>query len=157
MRDVFVLQTVADLTIVLVDDEVVNRNVAVRMLKRLGCACSTLTDGSEVEPAMAAAGTIPPATSFSANQSITDIDVCDGADWRCDALLLDIHMRTMNGDELCRRLRASGCSLPIIALTGDCTPDDCERFEAMGFNAVLGKPFNLQQLKEALETFCLGR
>ena len=35
-----------------------------------------------------------------------------------DVVLLDIQMKRMNGDEVCRRLRALGLSLPIIATTG---------------------------------------
>ena len=35
-----------------------------------------------------------------------------------DVLLLDIQMRRMNGDEVCRRLRTLGLSLAIVATTG---------------------------------------
>ena len=35
-----------------------------------------------------------------------------------DAIVLDISMKRMNGDEVCRRLRAHGIVLPIIAATG---------------------------------------
>jgi CheY-like chemotaxis protein len=82
-----------------VDDEDVNRNVGRRMLERLGCVPSLLVDGAEVEPALAAG-------------------------MQVDVLLLDIQMKEMNGDEVCKRLRQQGITSPIIAVTGvvSCPP-----------------------------------
>ena len=37
---------------------------------------------------------------------------------RFDALLLDIQMRDINGDEVCRSLTQAGFDVPIIAMTG---------------------------------------
>ena len=44
------------LHVLFVDDEVVNRNVAKRMLQRVGCTAVELSDGDEVEAALVAAG-----------------------------------------------------------------------------------------------------
>ncbi len=75
------------------DDEAVNRAVGQRMLERLGCVPTVVTDGVEVVPALA-----------------------DGAE--VHAILLDIQMKTLDGDVVCRELRARGETRPIIALTG---------------------------------------
>ena len=76
-----------------VDDEAVNRNIGRRMLRQLGCRVALFDDGVQVEPAVATS--------------------------HFDVVLLDIQMRRLNGDVVCRSLRAHGYdTLPIIAVTG---------------------------------------
>jgi ActR/RegA family two-component response regulator len=82
------------LHLLFVDDDVVNRNLGKRMLVRLGCTVVMLDDGIHVETALLSAE-IP-----------------------YDALLLDIQMPRLNGDTVCRMLRARGETIPIIAMTG---------------------------------------
>jgi CheY-like chemotaxis protein len=71
-----------------------------------------------------------------------------------DLVLLDISMPDLDGEEVCRQLRANPAfaTLPIIAYTAHAMPVDSERFLANGFNAVLIKPMALPRLKEVLET-----
>ncbi len=86
---------IADLVVLYVDDEAVNRNVGRRMLQHMGCRSVILEDGVEVEPALMAPGA------------------------HFDVLLLDIQMRQINGDVVCQHLRSRGYDdMPIIALTG---------------------------------------
>ena len=65
-----------------------------------------------------------------------------------DAILMDINMARVNGDVACAALRAAGCALPVIAVSG--TADDPEYVRRCGFTGVLSKPFSLEQLREAL-------
>ena len=70
-----------------------------RLLLKLGITAVTLLeDGCEVEAAMAEAAALARPHHV---------------------LLLDIQMRQVNGDAVCRSLRAAGATrVPIIALTG---------------------------------------
>ncbi len=65
-----------------------------------------------------------------------------------DAILMDVNMARVNGDVACAALRAAGCALPVIAVSG--TADDPEYVRRCGFTGVLSKPFSLEQLREAL-------
>ena len=45
-------------------------------------------------------------------------------------------MPVMNGDEATQRLRAAGCELPIIGITGDAHSDDFQLFAQSGVTQV---------------------
>src|SRR5215471_17382500 len=89
--------------------------------------------------------------------------VASGADalaaWartRYAAVLLDIHMPRMDGHELTRRLRATeaerdGIRTPIIAVTADAMKGEKERCLAIGMDAYLLKPVNIERLRVTLE------
>lgn len=68
------------------------------------------------------------------------------------AVLLDIVMRRVHGDQACRDLRAAGFTLPVIAATGNAGPRDVERLLGLGFDAVLEKPFSIAQLAAVLHS-----
>lgn len=62
--------------------------------------------------------------------------------------LLDLRMPTMNGIELCQRLREQDADAAIYVLSayvGSYTP---QQFESAGFDGGLVKPFALAQLEE---------
>jgi CheY-like chemotaxis protein len=44
--------------------------------------------------------------------------------------------------QVCSALRASGVTIPIVAMTGNVDPRSIELFKRSGFNALLAKPFN---------------
>ena len=75
--------------------------------------------------------------------------VSDGLDglWRAregsyDALVLDIMLPSLNGYEICRRLRAEGIWTPILMLTAkDGEYDEAEAFD-LGADDYLRKPFS---------------
>jgi len=48
-------------------------------------------------------------------------------------------------------LRKQLPDLPIIAITGNVLPHEQQLYAEMGFNAVLGKPFNMAELMDILE------
>ncbi|MFZ5442030.1 MAG: response regulator, partial [Myxococcota bacterium] len=70
---------------------------------------------------------------------------------RWDAVLMDCHMPEMDGYEATRRLRASGSTVPVIALTAAAMTDELEACRAAGMNECLTKPVNFGALKRALE------
>jgi signal transduction histidine kinase/DNA-binding response OmpR family regulator len=116
--------------ILLVEDNPVNREVAVGMLESLGCVAHAAADGSIALEAIN-------------NDSY-------------DAVLMDCQMPVMDGltatAELRRREQnAGGARLPIIALTANTMEGDRERCLAAGMDDFLSKPFSQQQLAAMLK------
>jgi CheY-like chemotaxis protein/HPt (histidine-containing phosphotransfer) domain-containing protein len=116
-------------SILLVEDNPVNREVAVGMLESLGCATDTAENGWMALKAMHAA--------------------------TYDAVLMDCQMPVMDGlaatSEIRRREQASGAArVPIIALTANAMEGDRERCLAAGMDDFLSKPFTQQQLATLL-------
>ncbi len=68
-----------------------------------------------------------------------------------DLVLMDIRMPVMNGMEAVRRLRQRGNSVPVIAVTASVDPVQQEKFEALGFDGYIGKPFRVDDLFKKIE------
>jgi CheY-like chemotaxis protein len=71
----------------------------------------------------------------------------EAARTRCpDLILLDIQIPRMDGEELARRLRADPATrrIPLVALTACAMTGDRERILAMGFDAYIPKPIDVQ-------------
>ena len=81
-----------------------------------------------------------------------------------DVVLMDIQMPVMDGVEATRRIRALASSardIPIIAMTTNLAPDQARIYEAVGMNAVIGKPLDRRELlgkvSACLDTGSYGR
>ena len=116
--------------ILLVEDNPVNREVAVGMLESLGCLAHAAENG------------------WLALEAINNDTY--------DAVLMDCQMPVMDGlmatTELRRREQnAGGARLPIIALTANAMEGDRERCLAAGMDDFLSKPFSQQQLAALLK------
>jgi two-component system sensor histidine kinase/response regulator len=116
--------------ILLVEDNPVNREVAVGMLESLGCLAHTAENG------------------WLALEAINNDAY--------DAVLMDCQMPVMDGltatAELRRREQnAGGARLPIIALTANAMEGERERCLAAGMDDFLSKPFSQQQLAALLK------
>jgi nitrogen-specific signal transduction histidine kinase/CheY-like chemotaxis protein len=70
---------------------------------------------------------------------------------RFDAILTDLSMPQMSGEELTRQLRAVRPEVPIIASSGLATELDDAARARLGFDAVLVKPWRLEEAIAALE------
>ena len=79
--------------IYVVDDEIVNLRVASRYLKAAGAAYQLFEDGADL-----------PQLPFPPN---------------VQAVFLDIVMKRSDGVSVCSALRAGGCTVPILAMTGN--------------------------------------
>ncbi len=115
--------------ILLVEDNPVNREVAIGMLESLGCAAEAAENGWLAIEAM----------------NVTAYD----------AVLMDCQMPVMDGltatGEIRRREQSSGTArVPIIALTANAMDGDRERCLAAGMDDFLSKPFTQQQLATLL-------
>ena len=70
---------------------------------------------------------------------------------RPDVILLDLRLRGIQGFEFAERLRAIVVPpIPIVALTGDVSPDTLVRANAAGFAAFLRKPADIDRLETVL-------
>jgi len=114
--------------ILFVDDEQVNRRLGSRMMQRLGCTYTLLTDGDEVAASLQAAAAEKP----------------------YDMIIIDIVMQRTDGAVVCSQLRNAGVNMPIIAMTGNTGARDVKRFLAAGFDMMLAKPFDILGLGRAI-------
>jgi CheY-like chemotaxis protein/HPt (histidine-containing phosphotransfer) domain-containing protein len=110
--------------LLLVEDNRTNQILAKAILEQLGCQADVAADGAE---AIDAVGRRP-----------------------YDLLLMDISMPVMDGIEATRRLRALGCTLPIVALTATAEKDGRARLLAEGFDEYLIKPVARRALRQAI-------
>ncbi|MBN2896801.1 MAG: response regulator [Campylobacterales bacterium] len=70
-----------------------------------------------------------------------------------DLILMDLQMPVMDGFEASRRIRASGNTTPIVALSAAVMQEDIIRSEEAGMNAHLSKPIEPEQLAKTLLQF----
>ena len=68
------------------------------------------------------------------------------ADGQPDAVVLDVLMPTIDGLEVCRRLRATGSSLPVLMLTARAEIENRVAGLDAGADDYLPKPFALEEL-----------
>lgn len=73
--------------------------------------------------------------------------------WQPQVVLMDIVMPRMNGIQATREIRTlpEGTNALIIAVTASATPDQIDEMRELGTYEVIGKPFDLQRLLEAME------
>ena len=72
---------------------------------------------------------------------------------RVDAIILDLHMPTGNGDELVRQLKElrRTSAIPVIILTGSAEAEDGARLLELGADAFMQKPPDFERLLARLQ------
>lgn len=112
----------AGVELLLVEDNYLNQELAVELLRQAGARVTVAQHGQE-------------ALTLLAQQSF-------------DCVLMDGQMPVMDGYEATRLIRAQPqfADLPIIAMTANAMDSDRERALAAGMNAQINKPFQVQQL-----------
>ncbi len=112
--------------ILLVEDEPVNREIALMMLQELGLAVDTATDGIEA--------------------------VERAARHPYDLILMDMQMPHMDGLEATRRIRGlpGRAELPIVAITANAFAEDRTRCFAAGMNDFICKPITPEGLYQVI-------
>jgi CheY-like chemotaxis protein len=123
-------QDVKSWTILIVDDEPDNREIAQRILSFYGATVVTAINGQDGLDQLASMQSIP------------------------TLILLDISMPLMNGFDMLKAIRAQTIydKVPVIALTAHVLPADIERIREAGFNGFIGKPFAIGTLLQNLRT-----
>ena len=113
--------------ILVVDDVLSNRKMLMRVLTSRGYVCVQAEDGQQAIDVYSA--------SLASGLSF-------------DAITMDFEMPVMNGPTATGHLRAMGCTVPIIGVTGNMLPDDINHFKSQGATEVMGKPLNLSRFQE---------
>ncbi|MBD0320715.1 MAG: response regulator, partial [Gemmatimonadetes bacterium] len=74
---------------------------------------------------------------------------------RPDLILLDLHLPDMHGSEVLRRLRADErtAGVPVVVISADATRTAVEELLALGADAYLTKPLDLDEFLRTLEQF----
>jgi two-component system, LuxR family, response regulator FixJ len=67
-----------------------------------------------------------------------------------EIMILDIRMPDMTGIQLQARLRSEGCKIPIVFISGDCSPDELLTIQNAGCVEFLWKPFGTEPLLQAV-------
>jgi hemerythrin-like metal-binding protein len=114
-------------TLLVVEDEEALRAVAVAALRALGYECLEARDGIEA------------------------LEVFEASWDRIRAILLDLTMPRMGGEETYRSLRRAGAMAPIILCSGFGPEEALRRFRGMALAGFLRKPYPLKDLCQAVE------
>lgn len=75
-----------------------------------------------------------------------------------DGICMDIGLPTISGTEACLAIRdhevKNGLSpIPIVAVTGNCSPGEIKEYKAAGMQEVIEKPLTMEKAEYFL-TFC---
>ncbi|SDM22815.1 PAS domain-containing protein [Maricaulis salignorans] len=119
--------------ILVVDDVMTNRLVASALVENAGHQVRLAGNGREA------------------------IDALDSD--RFDAILMDIQMPVMSGDEAIQCIRASGkpySTIPIYAVTADATKGAREHYLEIGATGYLSKPLDIKEISAALDEVLRG-
>ena len=126
--------TLAGMSILLVEDNELNREIAEFVLDQAGAHVTTAFDGREAVDAFAAA-----------------------APGAFDLVLMDIMMPNMNGYEATRAIRAMNRTdakcVPIVAMSANAFADDVAYSRESGMNDHLAKPIDADKLVRALARY----
>lgn len=125
------------LRVLVADDVPANLAVARALLESAGHGVDCVSDGAEAVEAVTAAA----------------------PDRRYDAILMDVMMPGMDGQEATRRIRAlpgAAGRVPILAVTASAFAEDIAACRAAGMDAHIAKPIEREKLIAALERVTAG-
>ena len=126
------LKQLAELTVLVVEDNLVNQKVAAALLRRAGYRYELASNGRE------------------------GYEMAIARDF--DAILMDCQMPELDGFEATRRLRQweaqRGRHTPIIAMTANAMKQDPERCRESGMDDYLSKPVKPELLADTLRRWC---
>lgn len=129
------LKSCKGMKLLLVEDNALNREIAMELLTEYGLCVDVAEDGQQAVERILQL----PAGTY-------------------DAILMDVQMPNMNGYEATRAIRAMKDSkraqIPIIALTANAFQEDQEKALECGMNRHISKPFNLNEVLKVLRSFC---
>lgn len=125
--------SLSGMRILAAEDNELNAEILVELLKMEGAACDVTENGQEVLEKFEAA-----------------------APGQYDLILMDVQMPVMNGYEATRAIRKSrknpeGKEIPIIAMTANAFTEDVQAALAAGMNAHLSKPVEIPPLKQTVQ------
>ncbi|MBI3561454.1 MAG: response regulator [Gammaproteobacteria bacterium] len=115
--------------VLVVDDSDINREVAQRILQADGALVTLANDGKAA------------------------IDWLYANPQAIDVVLMDVQMPVMDGYEATREIRKSAqfANLPVVALTAGAFKAQQNAAQLAGMNTFVAKPFNVEELMEAIQ------
>lgn len=120
--------------VLLVEDNALNQEIAVELLKMAGMEIDCAGNGQEALEQFLAKG-----DSY-------------------DLILMDVQMPVMDGYQATIAIRQSGHSkaktIPIVAMTADAFYEDIVKAQAAGMNSHLAKPIDSGKFYQMIESFC---
>ncbi len=127
-------ESLRKLSILLAEDNVMNKRLATRLLEKRGHRITSVSNGKEALEAM--------------------------AQGRFDVILMDVQMPVMDGwmatQAIRERERGTTQHVPIVALTAHAMKHDQDQCLAAGMDGFLSKPFQPAELYAAVERSGLG-
>ena len=122
-----------DLNVLLVEDNEINQQIAVELLRAVGIR-----------------------VEIAGNGRVALDKLMTGGPRRYGLIFMDVQMPEMDGHEATRRIRADGrfAQLPILAMTAHALVEERERCFAAGMNGHLAKPINPAELYAAIGRWC---
>lgn len=120
------------LSVLLVEDNLLNQKLASFILKKIGCNYDIAENGEVALSKMKAKG--------------------------YDLILMDVQMPVMDGLEASRKIRSElQTDIPIIGLTANVFQEDVENCLAAGMNDHLGKPYKEEQLVRVIHKWSIAK
>jgi len=120
--------------VLLAEDNVLNKEIAMRILSQFGLTVITAENGRKAVDAF-----------LSSKEGTFQL------------ILMDIQMPVMNGYQAVELIRSSNRSdaksIPILAMTADAFSDDISKCLAAGMNGHVSKPINPDVLKKTIQAF----
>lgn len=114
----------ADLSILLVEDNLINQKVAQSIFKNIGFEIDIASDGAEaVEKSMA-------------NEY--------------DIIFMDLYLPKLDGFEATEKIRKNGSTMPIVAMSADVDDQQKARTVQYGMDDFITKPARVEQVKQVL-------
>lgn len=95
----------------------------------------------------AAAREVGFAVTLAANGQIA-LDMCKTQD--IHAVLSDLNMPVMDGEQFIRQLRSSGSTIPVVMVTAVTGQDKVRSLIQLGINGYIVKPFKMDAVQQAL-------
>jgi CheY-like chemotaxis protein len=121
------IKTLKGSSILLVEDNEINQEIIIELLKESGIKIDVAWDG------------------FEAIKKVENTDY--------ELILMDIQMPILDGYEATKEIRKINTNIPIIALTANAMKEDIEKTKAAGMQMHLNKPIEIDKFFEALLEF----
>ncbi len=125
----------SSLSVLLVEDEKTNQEVALAMLEQMGCTTTLVEDGHK------------------AIEAIRNNEF--------DLVFMDIQMPGIDGWETTQKIRdlkdQKKASLPIIAMTAYAMKEDADRCYEAGMDGFITKPILMEKISEILQSIETGK
>ena len=129
------IHTIKGKRILLVEDNELNAEIAKTVLEDVGALITRAENGQQAVELFEE----KPAGTF-------------------DAILMDLMMPVMDGYTATRKIRelerSDAKTVPIIAMTANAFQEDAEKCIAVGMNAHLAKPLDIEKMKKTIKSIC---